>query len=134
MSEEERSPFIEEAERLRILHQKEYPDYKYRPKKRQRSGGEETTTANNNNKEKKVAVVERKRFKVKQEEGSAYQVPSPLGGPLSPPSLAYATPLHLGVPSPASSSSYKEEWTSSNVPASPTFPFSPNNVSGPFSY
>ncbi len=30
----ERQPYVEEAERLRILHQKEYPDYKYRPKKR----------------------------------------------------------------------------------------------------
>ena len=42
LTEEARAPFIEEAERLRLLHQKEYPDYKYRPKKRQRSGEEGT--------------------------------------------------------------------------------------------
>lgn len=29
-----RQPYIEEAERLRVLHQKEYPDYKYKPKKK----------------------------------------------------------------------------------------------------
>ena len=34
LSDEERQPFIEESERLRLLHQKEYPDYKYKPKKK----------------------------------------------------------------------------------------------------
>ena len=34
LTEEDRQPFIEEAERLRVLHCREYPDYKYRPRKR----------------------------------------------------------------------------------------------------
>jgi len=38
LSDEERKPYIEEAEKLRLLHSQEYPDYKYRPKKRQKSG------------------------------------------------------------------------------------------------
>lgn len=36
MSQEERQPWIQEAERLRILHSQQYPDYKYRPRKRNR--------------------------------------------------------------------------------------------------
>lgn len=52
LTDKERAPFIEESEKLRMLHQKEYPDYKYRPKKRQKSGAEQTalTTATTINK------------------------------------------------------------------------------------
>ena len=37
LSEEARQPFIEEAERLRVLHQREFPDYKYKPRKKPKS-------------------------------------------------------------------------------------------------
>ena len=40
LTDEQKAPFRKEAENLRYLHQLEYPDYKYRPKKRQRSGTE----------------------------------------------------------------------------------------------
>ena len=34
LNEADRQPYIEEAERLRLLHMQEYPDYKYRPRKK----------------------------------------------------------------------------------------------------
>jgi len=34
LSDEEKRPFIEEAETLKMLHLREYPDYKYKPKKK----------------------------------------------------------------------------------------------------
>ncbi|CAG2106433.1 unnamed protein product [Medioppia subpectinata] len=37
LSDTERQPFIEEAERLRVLHMQQYPDYKYRPRKKVKS-------------------------------------------------------------------------------------------------
>jgi len=38
LSEIERRPFIDEAERLKMLHLREYPDYKYKPRKRDKKG------------------------------------------------------------------------------------------------
>ena len=54
LTEEEREPFIKEAERLRRLHMQEYPDYKYKPRKRVKmrttSTGENTTTTTSSRK------------------------------------------------------------------------------------
>ena len=34
LSETEKQPYVAEADRLRVLHMKQYPDYKYRPRKK----------------------------------------------------------------------------------------------------
>merc|ERR1712071_666389 len=44
LSEDERSPYIQEAERLRQLHMQEYPDYKYRPRKKAKLSGNAAAT------------------------------------------------------------------------------------------
>jgi len=49
LPEEARHPYVAEAERLRILHQKEYPDYKYKPKKKPKTvigGADQQSIAN----------------------------------------------------------------------------------------
>lgn len=50
LTEEEKQPYIDEAERLRRLHSQEYPDYKYRPKKKQTITSKSVATTNSNSK------------------------------------------------------------------------------------
>ena len=116
-----------------MLHQKEYPDYKYRPKKRQRSGEEKEKERREKGERGDQGG---KRLKVKEERGSpfCYQVPSPVSsgsfGP-SPSPNSYSSPV---LSSPGFG--VKDEWAEQvgrtppcKVPSSPSFPFSPTNVS-----
>lgn len=56
LPDEARQPYIDEAERLRVLHQKEYPDYKYKPKKKGKNGTTNALGVENPTKPKTASV------------------------------------------------------------------------------
>ena len=67
LGDAEKSKYQEEAETLRLLHQKEYPDYKYRPKKRTRSGSEMSGGGMRVKQEKEEGLVGNKRMHSREE-------------------------------------------------------------------
>jgi len=46
LSDEEKQPFIIEAQRLRTEHKKQHPDYKYQPRRRKQRSDKQTHEKN----------------------------------------------------------------------------------------
>lgn len=121
LSEAERTPYIEEAERLRILHLREYPGYKYRPKKRLRPG-EEANSRKGEAKDRRIVTINRRikngEDSLDTEEDEAMSaaeaaspqasqiVPSPLSSPVQQPSPYTTTSFFTGQMAAFSSPDY----------------------------
>ncbi|CAE1279142.1 SOX4 [Acanthosepion pharaonis] len=72
LNEIDRKPFVDEAERLRLLHMQEYPDYKYRPRKKAKAGGgksDGTSSGGAGVKASKISCKSQKGEKAKQKLG-----------------------------------------------------------------
>ena len=89
LTDTERQPYIEEAERLRLLHMQEYPDYKYRPRKKAKTPAGKS----NDISKPKSASTPAGKGTVKQERSKSSS--SIKSGGIQKPSLTHTTSSSL---------------------------------------
>ncbi|BET02966.1 HMG (high mobility group) box [Nesidiocoris tenuis] len=114
LSDSDKKPFILEAERLRVIHKKEYPDYKYQPRRRKctvhtsNNSNSNTNNINAVNKAQTNKINQRpsngpytvmKRVKV-EEPVESETVEGSLLGPPTPPTTPNRGGSAGGVPAP----------------------------------
>jgi hypothetical protein len=114
LNEEDKRPFIDEAKRLRAIHMKEHPDYKYRPRRKTKNLQSITPTSNNHNStsmnnhhshQKKDKLNHLHHQQQQQQQHHLNSSTSNLPPPLPPRGTSWGLPANVGA-STSSSSPY----------------------------